>query len=178
MPPIIHNLKAFGFHSCVAADPLSTLTLPCLQEVEISNSNLAQLPALVRRSSCPLTRLTLHDNNHEFPHDDPLPGVTDLFVESLDLKDSAMTMKFLLDGSFPDLRYLTLQLQPFEVLWNIGAIPLLLDQKRSRPDGRRERRFDKFIVVDEDQVFNWDSDTGEKLKELDVTLRENGFEFF
>jgi len=188
MPTIIHHkLKILSFPLSIvglAPDLLGSLTLPCLQEVEISKNThlITQLPALVRRSSCPLTRLTLYQY-HELPFGDlePLPGVTDLVVKFWK-SEGAMMVKLLLEGYFPDLCHLTLQLQPFGVLWDDGLIPLLLDLKRPQPDGRNEGRFLKFTVVDQDRISEigpiWNSDVGEKLKELNVTLRDDGFEFF
>ena len=188
MPPIIHHrLKTLSFPLSnwgLSPDLLGSLTLPCLQEIEISRSThlINQLPALVRRSSCPLTKLTLYQYR-ELPFDDlePLPGVTDLVVKFWK-SEGAMMTRLLLGGYFPDLCHLTLQLQPFRVLWGDGLIPLLLDLKRPQPDGGNEGRFNKFIVVDRDQISEigriWDSDVGERLKELNVRLRDDGFEFF
>jgi len=187
MPPIIHHrLKTLSFPLSdwgLAPDLLSPLTLPCLQEIEISKGThlINQLPALVRRSSCPLTRLTLYQY-HELPFGDlePLPGVTDLVVKFW-ISGGETMMRLLLGGYFPDLCHLTLQLQPFRVLWDDGFIPLLLDLKRPQPDGGNEGRFNKFIVVDRDLSeigHMWDSDVGERLKEMNVMLRDDGFEFF
>jgi hypothetical protein len=167
----------------VAPDLLGSLTLPCLQEVEISEAILlTQLPALVRRSSCPLTRLTLFLYSKDLSLDElqPLPGVTDLVIGAWKTGDAMM--RLLLEGYFPDLRHLTLRLQPFEVLWDIGVIPSLLDRKRPRLDDPNGGRLHKFIVVDQDRKFEfdrmWNSEVGEGLKELNITLREDGFEFF
>jgi len=86
----------------------------------------------------------------------------------------------LLEEYFPDLCRLTLRLQPFEVLWNIGATSLLLDRKRPRPDEPNGGRLHKFIAVDQPYRFDrmWNSDVGKQLMKLGITLREDGFEFF
>jgi len=182
MPPVIHHrLKTLRLYRSLGwgttPGPLDFLTLPCLQEVVIFETILlAQLPALVRQSSCPLTRLTLDNDGLPFGELQPLPGVTDLVVGFWNMDGGAM-MKLLL--YLPDLHHLTLRVQPFQELWDLGVIPLLLDLKR-RPDGPSEGRLHKFIVVDDVSQFDrvWKSDVGEGLKELNVTLREDGFEFF
>jgi len=185
IPPITHHrLKTLKLRLADRGAPdlrvLGSLTLPCLQEVEIFKIiHLVQLSALVRRSSCPLTKLTLHLDQIESPSSfdelQPLPGVTDLVVGY----DKGGAMKgLLLEEYFPDLCHLTLRLQPFEVLWNIGAISLLLDRKRPRPDEPNGGRLHKFIVVDQRFDRIWISDIGKQLKKLNVTWREDGFEFF
>jgi len=189
MPPIIHHrLKTLELHQSlecgVAPYLLRSFTLPCLQEVEVfQDSHLTQLPALVRRSSCPLTKLTLFLQRVEFPFDEfqPLSGMTDLVVRFWEHGKGDALMRLLLEGHFPDLRHLTLEIQPFKVLWNIGAIPLLLDRKRPRPDELNGGRLHKFIVVDQDRyLFDrmWKSNVGKQLKELGITMRKDGFEFF
>jgi len=187
MPPIIHQrLKTLKLRLSprwdVAPRPLGSLTLPYLQEVMIYDAiSLKQLPALVRRSSCPLTSLILSLDSAHLPFDElrpsSLPGMTDLVIEGWRPDGGAM-MRLLLEGYFPDLRHLTLRLQPFEMLWDIGIIPLLLDRKRPQLDDRNEGRLDKFIVVDQDWDCMWNSGVREKLKELNITMREDGFEFF
>ena len=184
MPPIIlHRLKTLDLHRSpywdVKPDLLDSLTLPCLQEVVIYETiSLTQLPALLRRSSCPLTSLTLFLDSIHFPFDElgPLPGVTDLVIGAWDEVDAMM--RLLLEGFLPDLRHLTLRLSSFMVLWNRGVIPLLLDRKRPRLDDANGGRFHKFIVVDQDWEFEWNSEVWERLKKLNATRREDGFEFF
>jgi len=189
MPPIIHHrLKTLELHRSlgwgVAPDLLGSLTLPCLEEVEIfEDIHLTQLPALVRRSSCPLTKLTLHLQRAEFPFDEfqPLSGMTDLVVTFWEYDKGDVMRRLLLEEYFPDLRHLTLGLQPFKVLWNTGAIPLLLDRKRPRPGELNGGSLHKFIVVDQDRhLFNrmWNLDVGEQVIELGIAMREDGFEFF
>jgi len=190
MPPIIHHrLKTLELHQSlgwgVAPYLLGSFTLPCLQEVEVfEDIHLKLLSALVRRSSCPLTKLTLHLQRVEFPFDEfqPLSGMTDLVVRFWEHSKGDALMRLLLEGHFPDLRHLTLGIQPFEVLWDIGAIPILLDSKRPRPDEPNEGRLHKFIVVEQGRISRfdrmWNSDVGEQLKELGITMREDGFEFF
>jgi len=176
MPPIIHHgLKTLILHTAEEI-LLGSLTLPCLQVLNIHNTILlTHLPALVQRSSCPLTKLILSDfvfeDGNEFQ---PLTGVTNLIVEDMVKEDDAI--KRLLDVYyFPDLRHLTLRLQPFRVLWDAGVIPLLLDRKRAD-----ERGLDKFIVVDQVRAPEFDlmwEEVGEELKALNIGLREDGFEF-
>jgi len=183
MPPIIHHsLKAFRLMGRGAPDFLVSLTLPCLREFEVFPIHLKQISALVRRSSCPLTKLTLYLEQVEYPFDEfqPLSGLTDLVVRFWERSKGDALMRLLLEGHFPDLRHLTLGIQPFKVLWDIGAILILLDRKRPRPDEPNGGRFHKFIVVDQPRLFNhfWNWGVGEQLKELNVTLREDGFEFF
>src|SRR5258707_12097020 len=107
MPPIIHHrLKTLRLARWnQEPDLLGPLTLPCLQEIEISGNTdlITRLPALVRQSSCPLTRLTLYQY-HKLPFDElqPFPGVTDLVVEFW--KSEGTMMRLLLElGYFPDL---------------------------------------------------------------------------
>ncbi len=106
--------------------------------------------------------------------------MTDLVVENLDLGPE-LIKRLLLKGYFPDLRHLTLRLQAFQVLWASGDIPLLLDLKRPRPDEPNEGRLHKFLVVEKHQALAfkhmWNSDDGEELKKLNVSLREDEFEF-
>jgi hypothetical protein len=47
-----------------------------------------------------------------------LSRVTDLVVETLDDECQAI----ILEEYFPDLRHLTLRLQPFLMLWGMGAV--------------------------------------------------------
>jgi hypothetical protein len=58
----------------------------------------------------------------------------------------------------------------------MGVISVLLDH--DAPNGGR---LPKIIVVDQDQapMFDalWNSDLGNKLKAMKISLRENGFEF-
>jgi len=188
MPPIIHHrLETLHLHLSperdVEPDLLGPLTLPCLQEVVIYDAiTLTQLPALVRRSSCPLTSLTLFLDSEDLPLDElgPLPGVTDLVIGACEDGDAMMGL--LLEEYFPDLRHLTLRFSPFKVLWDIGVIPSLVDRKRPRVDDPNGRRLHKFIVVDHDwgSQFDrmWNSEVGEGLKELNISMREDGFEFF
>jgi hypothetical protein len=136
MPPIIHHrlktLELLSTDRVTAQNLLDSLTLPCLQEVEIFESILlTQLPALVHRSSCPLTKLGLYlDQVLSFDELQPLPGMTDLVVMYLDDDDEDdagdagdMMMRLLLGGYFPNLLHLTLRLQPFEVLWELASYP-------------------------------------------------------
>ena|SRR6266545_6215402 len=93
MPPIIHQrlktLSLFNFARDwnVVTMLLGSLTLPCLQEFctnEMHFLSRAYLPALVHRSSSPLTRITLfHFEGKLRPFHDlqPLPRVTDLVLE-------------------------------------------------------------------------------------------------
>ena len=163
---------------------LDSLTLPCLQELDTDEMELLnRLPAFVRRSSCPLTKLALFlDIEYESLDMQPLPGVTDLVVEALDEVRAVDSKKLLLEGYFPNLRHLTLRLQTFLYLWDMSVIPLLLDRKRRLTDGPGvEGRLDKFLVVNEGREADfddmWNSDVGKELMKLDISLREDGFEF-
>jgi len=103
-------------------------------------------------------------------------------LETLEQRESpGVVKKLLLEGYLPNLRHLTLQLQPFLRLWQMGVIPSLLDRKRLQPDGSNKGGLPKILVVEEDQVHKfdqmWDSDVGEQLKAMDISLREDGFEF-
>jgi len=180
MPPIVHHrLKTLIVHSWAAPILLGSLTLPCLKELSINDTALlTHLPALVQRSSCPLTKLILFHVERWVSLDElqPLTGVTDLVVVGM-VGGRIVIKSLLLDVYyFPDLRHLTLRFQPFIELWDAGVIPLLLDRKRAD-----ERGLDKFIVVDQGRTpefdLMWNSDVGEELKALNIDLREDGFEF-
>jgi hypothetical protein len=188
MPSIIHHrLKTLSVHDS-RGDDLSTvllgsLTLPCLQEFNTDEMALLEhLPALVHRSSCPLTRLAFfYDFDAylvEFDRLQALPGVTDLVVDNTEEHQDTLIEKLLLGDYFPDLHRLTLRFQPFLSLWDRGAISLYLDHKR---DGPSERRLDSFLVVDPGKTtefeYMWNSDVGEQLKALGISLRGDGFEF-
>jgi len=190
MRPIIHRrLKVFGtrwdkYPFSSAASLLTSLTLPSLQEFHTNAMiTLKYLPALVQRSSCLLTKLRLFkDFGDESPIFDsllsPLPGVTNLVVETLDY-DPGTISKLLLDGYFPDMRHLTLRLEPFRFLLDSGAISPLLDLKQPRHDRPYKGKLHKFLVIDHAYIFDdlWDSDLGERLKAVDISLMKNGFEF-
>ena len=189
-PIIHHRLKTLSLRDAQAWDVssalLNSLTLPCLQELHTNEMVLLiDLPAFVHRSSCPLTRLTLlRDFEDELVFGDlrPLPGVTDLVVETLRKGCQAdRIMKILLEEYFPDLRHLTLRLRPFLFLWDTGFIPLFLNRKRPQPNGPNEGKLHKFLVVERDKgpefQHLWNLDVGEELRGLGITLREDGFEF-
>jgi len=198
MPPIIHQrLKTLSLcstrYSDFAAQIINSLTLPSLQEFHCNEMVFltpAYLPALMHRSSCPLTRITLFKNlgnscSYFGGLQQPLPGVTDLVVDQVDGILVLKLKKLLLENFFPDLRHLTLRLRAFLFLWNAGAIPLLLDRKRPRPDGPNEGRLHKFLVVKDQSTTGidkfdrmWKSDVGEQLNALNISPREGGFEFF
>jgi hypothetical protein len=109
--------------------------------------------------------------------------VADLVVDDVieDDYQAPLFEKLLLQEYFPDLRRLTLRLQPFLVLWDMGAMPLYLDRKRPQSNELGRGRLQKFIVVDPRRAREfedlWDSDVGEQLKALGASLREDGFEF-
>jgi hypothetical protein len=145
---------------------------------------LTDIPALVHRSSCPLTRLALfyaYDTDlADVDRLQPLSTVVDLVVDG-DVekgRQAPFIGKLLLEEYFPDLRRLTLGLQPFRRLWDMNVIPLYLDNRRPRPDGPSERRL---LVVDPEEAVEfenmWNSDVGRQVKALGVSLREDGFEF-
>ena len=194
MPSIIHQrLKTFSLCSAryldMGATLLGSLTLPRLEEFRTDEIVLLTptcLSALVHRSSCPLTRITISiPSGAEFgPLDDlqPLPGVTDVVLEYLGAGLFTIE-KLLLEEYFPDLRHLTLRLQPFFCLWHNGIISMLLDRKKPHPDAGNEGRHRKLLVIDRHRIgeFNalvWKSGIGRELEalELNITLREDGFE--
>ena len=188
IPLIIHHrLKTLSFHYAQDNDAtlglLLSLTLPCLQEFHTNETlHLVSLPALVHRSSCPLRRLTLFQDFEDQITDidgvQPLPGVTDLVVEGEE--PATIILELLLKEYFPDLRHLTLRLETFLVLWNTSTFRLYLDRKRPRSDGPNEGRLHKFLVTDQDSSgFEdmWNSDVGEELNALGISLTEDGFEF-
>ena len=136
MPPIIHQrLKTLSLcyrREDAARLLLDSLTLPYLQEFHTTKIvPLKYLPALVHRSSCPLTRITFELTSegrwHEeglFFHDlQPLPGVTDLVVENVEgVPQVAAIKKLLLEEYFPDLRHLILRLEAFLFFWDEDVI--------------------------------------------------------
>jgi hypothetical protein len=165
---------------------LDSLTVPCLQEFHTDDMEWlipAYLPALVHRSSCSLTRITLLEGlsigSEILDELEPIPGVTGLVLASLG-RESAME-KLLLEEYFPDLRRLTLLLRPFIFLWEEGLVSELLDRKGPRPDAPNEERPLKLVVVDPlrgpELDDMWNSDIGKELKAMDISLREDGFEF-
>jgi hypothetical protein len=195
IPPIVHhNLKTLifnsGRHGRKAQEFLGYLTLPRLQQVEANETFLLNhLPALVHRSSCPLTRIILRLRSHTsageygvFDDLQPLPGMTDLVVESLgDQNQSLSIQRLFLEEYFPDLRLLTLRLQTFYALWANGVIPLFLDRNRPRLGIATKGRQRKIVVENLRTDFDtmaWDSEFGKELKalELDINLTEKGFE--
>jgi len=112
---------------------------------------------------------------------EPMPGVTDLVVETLSDEPQALTIKkLLLRKYFPDLCHLTLRLEAFELLWKKGIIHSLLDHKRPQPDRLNKGKLYELLVLDGNQArFDrmWKSDVGEQVKGLNISLREDGFEF-
>jgi hypothetical protein len=184
MSPIIHQrLKTIdlrGLLPYMVHMLLGSFTLPCLQEFRSDGILfLEDLHALVHRSSCPLTRiaLTRSSDNWEIVHDlRKIFGVTDLFLEHLEQYQTFAIKEFLLQEYFPDLRHLTLRLEPFLRLWDVGTFSMLVDGDLG--DEWRQR---KILVIDDDQApaFNamWNSSVGVQLKALqNVRLREDGFE--
>jgi hypothetical protein len=184
MPPIIHRMLQtlrlrYGFVSELPM-LLDSLTLPCLRAIEtkIDMVVTALLPSLLRRSSCPLTRITILEMKELPSNLHPLPGVTDLVLEKV--YDVSILKVLLLEGYFPDLRHLTLPLHSFVMLWEMGVIPMLLDRNRVRPN---ELPLRNIFVVDPQVVDKsnpmWDSDFGKQLKvfQSSISLRGDGFEF-
>jgi hypothetical protein len=188
--PIVHHmLQTLGLHARYNEDPeevatlLGSLKLPCLQEFHTNRSIFltpAYLPALMHRSSCPLTSISLFnsDRNSETLHDlQPLPGVTDLILGS-----PRIAMRKLLQEYFPDLRHLTIQLSDLDRLWKNGTIPKLINHSnRPRYHTPHDVRLDEILVMDRQQrldrtgVLNY---VRTRLKELqsNIILKEDGFE--
>jgi len=187
MPPITHQkLKTLILcraHSNFEA-MLRSLTLPCLQE--FGTDYLAviprYLPALVERSSCPLTRITLFDI-YGFPNDfHSLPGVTDLVLES-PFVEYVHLEKLLLEEYLPNLSRLTLRLEPFLHLWKAGTISKLLDRKWPWAGDGSEGQHRKILVIDPIEAGEFsgsvlETDIGERLKDMqwNIRLRRDGFE--
>jgi hypothetical protein len=183
MPPIIHRMLQtlrlrYGHERTHML--LDSLTLPCLRAIEtdIDIVVTAVLPSLLRRSSCPLTRITILEMKELPSNLHPLTGVTDLVLE--EEYDVSILKVLLLEGYFPDLHHLTLPLHLFVNLWKTGVIPMLLDRNRARLN---EVPLRKIFVVDPQVVDKshsmWDSDLGKQLKafQSSISLREDGFEF-
>jgi hypothetical protein len=164
----------------VAAMLLENLTLPSLQKFITHGMSLlapAYLPVLVHRSSCPLTSITVLELPTgilgTFNNLQPFRGVTDLSLHSVD----GAVKRFLVQEYFPDLRCLTLRVQPFLFLWRSGIISTLLGRKR--PNAPNEARLPKLFVVDETSRLDymWDSDIGKSLAvTLNINFMQGGFE--
>ena len=147
MSPIIHQrLEILRLSGGRWIPFLGCLTLPRLQQFYSTDLFPIQyLPALVHRSSCPLTRITFDLSPIDtwslylelFDNMQPLPGVTDLVVNNIEgVCQIAGIKKFLLEEYFPDLRHLILQQDSFYVLRDEDVIPLLLDWKRLLPPNK------------------------------------------
>jgi hypothetical protein len=138
MPAIIHQgLQSLQFGRCQQNDAvailLGSLTLPCLHAIQTDLSVAANIPALVHRSSCPLSRIAFYENRWSEFLSRPLPGVTDLvlkpgmhYVDDV-ASNRALLKKILLEGYFPDLRQLTLQSYLFPVLVDV-VLPDVLNK--------------------------------------------------
>ena len=194
IPPIIHQrLKtlslSYGRDEDAVELLLGSLILPCLQAFHATEMMpLKYLPALVHRSSCPLTTITFnltaeyrrYGEYRLFDGMQPLPGVTDLVVHNVERPPQVVAIKrLLLEDYFPDLRHLILGQQSFRFLWDGNAISLL-DQKWLRLDATAKGIGHRKIIVIRvgDCNWAWESFTRAKLQELglDVSLREDGFE--
>jgi hypothetical protein len=139
MPPIIHQrLQSLQCDKYRRDDDLvtillSSLTLPCLRTIRTDLTPAANIPALVHRSSCPLSRIAFYENRWSEFLSRPLPGVTDLvlkpgmhYVDDV-ASNRALLKKILLEGYFPDLRQLTLQSYLFPVLVDV-VLPDVLNK--------------------------------------------------
>jgi hypothetical protein len=191
--PIIHqNLKTLKLCCIPYTDMdllLHSLTLPCLQDFFTNRiRHLRLLPALVQRSSCPLTRinvervLDLGDELGGLDNLQPLPRVTDLALDCFHWDPDSFG-ELLLEKNFPDLRRLTLRLQGFLSLWGVGTISRLLDRKTPRPDATDGGGHCKIIVIDSHRAHEfsslvWESPIGKQLKLLPwiISVRKDGFE--
>jgi len=172
LPSITQRLKTLTFCGYLDAGVIliRSLTLPCLEEFRTNKIALltpTSLPALVERSSCPLTKITLL-------HDLEIREATDLVLES------SRVEPLNLEEYFPDLSRLTLQLQPFLRLWRGDK---LLICKWPWAGGANEGRHRKILVIDSDRAGEfsdlvWKTDIGERLKSMQwkIRLREDGFE--
>ena len=104
------------------------LSLPNLQQFHTNQTVLlilAYLPALVHWPSTLIFKVVRIDSGL-FSHLqlEPLPEVTGIVVESSG-EESDLIKQLLLDGYFPDLRHVTLRLEPFIFPWKMGiTIPV------------------------------------------------------
>jgi hypothetical protein len=171
MPPIIHQRLQIlrcerGWAENSLVDMLlGSLTLPCLRAIQLDFETAANIPALVHRSSCPLSKIALYGDcrSQILTGMRPVPGVTDLVLHRIyDAK--SMLKKLLLEGYLPDLRQLTLRSKLFRVL----ILPDVLSKVTLR----------KIFVQGADKSDRrWDSEF-EKLKvsQSSISWREDGFE--
>jgi hypothetical protein len=173
MPPIIHQrlqslrLQLDIYHHPMEVGPLllGSFTLPCLRAIQTHIGAASTIPALVHRSSCPLSRITFHGGGWTEPLTGlrPLPGVTDLALGNV-VSAKDLLKKLLLEGYLPDLRQLTLRSKLFRVL----ILPDVLSKVTLR----------KIFVQGADKSDRrWDSEF-EKLKvsQSSISWREDGFE--
>jgi hypothetical protein len=196
VPLIIHHgLKTLSLRYTRNWDAvdifLGSLTLPCLQEFHVNEMFLlGYLPALVHRSSCPLTRITFVSAMGSISDWDvfgdlqPLPGVTDLVFENVETAHQTATAasnvkKLLLEEYFPDLCCITLGEDHFLFLLDQGVIPLLLDRKPPRHGaGNRGRLRSIRVKCQSDMLDYVVEEVGEQLKakQSSINLTEDGFE--
>jgi hypothetical protein len=176
MPPIIHQrLQTLRFDSYQAKDVvpilLGSLTLPCLRAIRTDLGAAENIPALVHRSSCPLSRIAFWRGGQTESFDlRPLPGVTELvleldWVKDMGYSDKPLLKKLLLEGYLPDLRQLTLGSALFRVLLDVVL-----------PDVRNKLTLRKIFVRGADHME--DRDLGQKVKvfQSSNSWREDGFE--
>jgi hypothetical protein len=177
MPPIIHQrLQSLQCDKYRRDDDLvtillSSLTLPCLRTIRTDLTPAANIPALVHRSSCPLSRIAFDGSNWSEFSLRPLPGVTHLVLEQVGHKMVyGMLMKIFLRDYFPDLRQLTLGPEDFHVLLDVLLV---------LADVRNKVTLRKIFVRGATKSHSmWDSDFEQKLKVLQSSISwwEDGFE--
>ena len=183
MPPIVHERLQTLALACSRFQEidlvlllLNSITLPCLRAIETDLEVAADIPALVHRSSCSLTRVTFVGGRETESFQDlrPLPGVTDLVLEIITLYDEAVLKKLLLEGYFPDLLHLTLrQLNDFFVLWVADIIPILLGPRSDKV------KLCKIFVQGADTSHPmWNLKCGKQVKAIQsgISWREGAFE--
>jgi hypothetical protein len=174
MPPIIHQRLQIlrcerGWAENSLVDMLlGSLTLPCLRAIQLDFETAANIPALVHRSSCPLSKIALYGDcrSQILTGMRPVPGVTDLVLHRIyDAK--SMLKKLLLEGYLPDLRRLTLEPQHFNTLMDT-VMPHLLHKATLR----------KVFFQGTDKADRIRDSELEKLKVLksSISRREDGFE--
>jgi hypothetical protein len=171
MPPIIHQrLQSLRCDRDYAGKDVvhmlfGSLTLPCLRAIQTDLRTAANIPALVHRSSCPLSKIALHrgGRTETLTNLRPVPGVTDLVLDDM-VYQKALLEKLLLEGYFPDLRQLTLGPQDFCSLFLPDVLNKLSLRKVFVPGADKS-----------DPIWDW---VFEELKvfQSSISWREDGFE--
>ena len=194
IPLITHRrleiLRIYTHDTAIIATLFRSLTLPRLQECHVNELVFltpTYLPALVHRSSCPLTRVTFSFFSgtwRDFDDLQPFPGVTELVLINLESQSHTTQIeKLLLEDYFPHMRHLILERDLFLTLWDLGIVSRMLDRNRPRHHTAIEGSPLKILVVDplqgEEFIRFWNSDmVREKLeaRQARIGFIEDGFE--